>query len=719
MTLKAKIFSILAIIMVLSWASIGIAVYKLMRMAPELSQTAQQVNTVADVSVPLLVTIKDIQIDVIQVQGWLTDISATRGLPGFGDGFDMAEEYAQKFNHHVKSAYTLAETAGLGEVIAALQEVEQSFASFYAGGRAMAQVYIDFGPEAGNLQMNEFDAKAEAMANAMQGLVSLVSETATGGLEGLHDMTEQVKLDNQSLIVQLVIFGVLSALITGVGAVYLFRTITTSFGELAQDVEAVMDEDSDQPLRMDSERKDEFGPVAHALAAFRENMKKARQQEADLREARMREIEKAHEADQAEARAQAKLATERAEAERKALEQELQAAEEISTVVSACATGDFSQKLDESRFKGAFAEICRGVNKIGDVTLSELEEIRVALQALSNGDLTYRLQPGDNGIFAQMREAVNATSQSIADSINQIEESSSLINESTTEVADAAGALAQRTERSAATLEETAEAIQALSAHVANSADLAGNANEKAAEIQKMAEEGKEIVDATVTAIHEIHTSTAAISKTITLIDDITFQTNLLALNAGVEAARAGEAGRGFAVVASEVRDLAAKSSDAAREISTLINASQQQVKNGVRMVDQTGKALNSIADGVTSIAGQIGDISRSTTQQSNSISEINLATKQLDQTTQENAAMFEQTTATSMALKHEAQSLARVVAAFRTEGEPTNMEQTKRPKENEVKKTAATGVTQQKPVSQVAPQPEEVVEIDDGWDDF
>lgn len=719
MTLKAKIYTILVITMVLSWSIIGLAVYKLTRMAPELTVTAQQVTTVADVSVPLLIAIKDIQNDVIQVQGWLTDISATRALPGFDDGFDMAARYAEEFDKHVKNAHVLANTAGLDEVSVALQEVEQAFAPFYASGRAMAQVYIDFGPEAGNQLMDEFDVRAETMANAMQSLVGLVSETATTGLEGLHDLTGELKVGNERLVTLLVAIGLISAIVMVAGTLYLVRTISTSFGDLAQDVEAVMDEDNDQPLRLDSKRKDEFGPVAQALAAFRENMKEARKREVQLREARLREIEKNHEADQAEARAQAKLANERAAAERKALEQERLAAQEISTVISACAAGDFSQRLDETRFSGAFAEICKGVNKIGEVTLSGLNDIRLALQALSNGDLTYRMQTGDDGIFAEIRDAVNATSQSIAESIGQIEESSRLINESTTEVADAASALAQRTERSAATLEETAEAIQALSAHVANSADLAGNANKRAAEIQKMAEEGKEIVNATVTAIHEIHTSAAAISKTITLIDDITFQTNLLALNAGVEAARAGEAGRGFAVVASEVRDLAAKSSDAAQEISALINASQQQVKNGVAMVDQTGKALNSIADGVTSIAGQIGEISNSTTQQSNSISEINLATKQLDQTTQENAAMFEQTTATSMALKHEAQILARIVAAFRTEGGLTDLERTKNSNLNEPKNPAASSVPQQKPVSQAAPEPEDIIKIDDDWNDF
>lgn len=720
MTLKAKIISILAISIILGWAGIGLAVYELRTQMPELERNVKHVATISDVSVPLLVTIKDIQNDVIQVQGWLTDISATRGLPGFDDGFDMAREYAEKFARDVDSARSLATSAGLSEVVAALDRVEAAFGPFYEGGKAMAQAYIDGGPEAGNPQMDRFDSDAQGMADAMQALVSIVAGQADGGLNMLADMAEDARRDNIRMMSLLLIFGAVSAAIMAGGALYLIRTIRQSFAELSRDVETVMNEESDAPLQLDPARKDEFGPVAEALAAFRANLAESRKRAEELREAQIREIEARREAEQAEARSQARLAAEKAAAEKERLEQELKAAEEISAVVAACAAGDFSQKLDPSRFKGAFAEICKGVNQIAETTQTGLEEIRKALHALASGDLAYRLEGQGDGIFADIRAAMNATTQTIAESISQIEESSGQINESTAEVADAASALAQRTERAAATLEETAEAIQGLSAHVANSAELAGNANEMASEVQKKAEEGKEIVDATVAAIHKIHDSTAAISKTITLIDDITFQTNLLALNAGVEAARAGEAGRGFAVVASEVRDLAARSSDAAQEISALINASQQQVKTGVAMVDQTGKALNAIADGVTSIAERINEISSSTTEQANSISEISLATKQLDQTTQENAAMFEQTSATSMALKHEAGILAQVVAAFRKGNGPAEEEARPEtpPQTSPELEVTQHGVVQQKPLSQIAPEPE-TEEIDDGWDDF
>ena len=205
-----------------------------------------------------------------------------------------------------------------------------------------------------------------------------------------------------------------------------------------------------------------------------------------------------------------------------------------------------------------------------------------------------------------------------------------------------------------------------MAEHVAKSVELAKDADQATAEIQKKASESDQIVEDTVAAMTEIQASTAAIQKTISMIDDITFQTNLLALNAGVEAARAGDAGRGFAVVAAEVRDLAARSSEAAREIALLISSSEEQVRKGVKMVDQTGTAFKAIAEGVTAISGRIAEMATSAVEQSTSITEISSATQQLDNVTQQNAAMFEETTATSVALQHETENLAKVIGGFK-----------------------------------------------------
>jgi len=395
---------------------------------------------------------------------------------------------------------------------------------------------------------------------------------------------------------------------------------------------------------------------------------------------------------------------------------EQKAAEEIAIVVSSCSRGDFTQELKIDDKEGVFAEICNGINDIRVATNSGLNQIRRVLEALAAGDLTKRMEGNFEGIFQEIRLVMDATSQGLSDSIGKIDQSSNLIGVSTNEVADAATSLAQRTEHSAATLEETSAAIQMLSGHVSTSADLANHANSAAGEIQQKAEESNEIVDATVAAMQEIQTSTASMGKTITLIDDITFQTNLLALNAGVEAARAGDAGRGFAVVASEVRDLAARSSDAAREIAALISTSEEQVNKGVSMVDQTGSALKSISDGISGIAKQIAEISSSAAEQSSSISEINLATKQLDQATQQNAAMFEETTATSVALKQETDNLASVIATFDIGGDNAVADTAEIDRKPEAA-VQGDAIVQSRPTSNLAEDPEDPAP--EGWSKF
>lgn len=426
-----------------------------------------------------------------------------------------------------------------------------------------------------------------------------------------------------------------------------------SKGELETDIQFV-------------ERRDEVGAIARSLQVLRDSLVTANKERKNREAAEIAELARQREAEKAEQDARVARIAER-EAENEAIRvRDQKAAAEISVVVTACSEGDFSQHLQTEDKEGVFAEICEGINRIGAVTNSGLGEIQTALEALSSGDLTYVMSGDFKGVFANIRHVMDATTTSLASSIGQIDHSSTLIGASTREVSEAAISLAQRTENSAATLEETSAAVQMLSGHVSSSAELAADANTEAGKIQRLAEDSTQIVAATVEAMHKIQSSSTAMGKTISLIDDITFQTNLLALNAGVEAARAGEAGRGFAVVASEVRDLAARSSDAAREVAALIATSAEQVNKGVSMVDQTGTALKSISDGVSGIAKQVSDISHSATEQSGSVSEIVLATKQLDQATQENAAMFEETTATSVALQKETENLATVIATFK-----------------------------------------------------
>lgn len=238
------------------------------------------------------------------------------------------------------------------------------------------------------------------------------------------------------------------------------------------------------------------------------------------------------------------------------------------------------------------------------------------------------------------------------------------------------------------------------------------------ADAQSNAEKGGEVARQAVDAMDGIKTSSQEISKITSVIDDIAFQTNLLALNAGVEAARAGEAGRGFAVVATEVRALAQRSSDAAREIDTLISSSGEQVERGVTLVDNTGAALASIVKSVSEISKRVSTIAASAREQSGALAEINTAVNELDHVTQQNAAMFEETTAASHALTAEADALAGAVARFKLDRAAARPAAQATPAPSEAK-VASEPVPATEGNAALKVAPSEAPVADPGWEEF
>jgi len=295
-----------------------------------------------------------------------------------------------------------------------------------------------------------------------------------------------------------------------------------------------------------------------------------------------------------------------------------------------------------------------------------VDSLAEGLEKLADGDLAFRLSTAFAPQFEKLRGDYNKAVERLEGTIASIVASTKGMNGSIRELSQAAGALSRRTEQQAASLEETAAALDEITATVAKSASGAKQASVVVANARGDAGQSADVVSRAVSAMGEIEHSSNQIGQIIGVIDEIAFQTNLLALNAGVEAARAGESGRGFAVVASEVRALAQRSAEAAKEIKALISASTEQVGAGVHLVAETGQALQRIVAQVAEIDALVSEIAASSQEQATGLNEVNTAVNRMDQTTQQNAAMVEESTAASHALAAEAESLANAVSRFR-----------------------------------------------------
>ncbi len=292
--------------------------------------------------------------------------------------------------------------------------------------------------------------------------------------------------------------------------------------------------------------------------------------------------------------------------------------------------------------------------------------LAVGMKALAAGDLTYQINEPVSEDFEALRDDFNSAVKQLGDTLTSVAAATRTIDGGTREISAGTEDLSKRTEQQAASLEETAAALDQITVNVTNSTQRAEEAREIATRAKSSATKSGEVVAQAVDAMSRIEGSSNQISNIIGVIDEIAFQTNLLALNAGVEAARAGEAGKGFAVVAQEVRELAQRSAQAAKEIKGLIQNSAGEVGNGVKLVRETGEALKGIENLILSINDHMNAIATSAREQSSGLSEVNTAVNQMDQVTQQNAAMVEESNAASASLAMESERLSDLIARFK-----------------------------------------------------
>jgi methyl-accepting chemotaxis protein len=331
-------------------------------------------------------------------------------------------------------------------------------------------------------------------------------------------------------------------------------------------------------------------------------------------------------------------------------------------------------------------EASRGANEIERARIAEAERQRAqdmaeatsglaeGLKHLAGGNLLFRLDDNFAEDFEPLRENFNAAVVQLAESLRAVSDATGSIDDGAQEISLSAQDLSRRTEHQAVSLEQTAAALDQITQNVASSSTRTAEARHVAIEANKSARHSGEVVSSAVAAMERIERSSSQISSIVGVIDEIAFQTNLLALNAGVEAARSGEAGKGFAVVAQEVRELAQRSAQAAKEIKDLILNSVDEVSNGVKLVRDTGDTLKIIEEQIVLINTQLDAVTAASNEQSVTLSEVNRAVNQMDQVTQKNAAMAEESTAASTALAIEAKRLREIVSEFQIDaGDTTN----------------------------------------------
>lgn len=285
--------------------------------------------------------------------------------------------------------------------------------------------------------------------------------------------------------------------------------------------------------------------------------------------------------------------------------------------------------------------------------------------ASGGGDLTQRLPVRGRNEIAELATQFNAFADKMNDVLLDVRDSSDSVRVASSEIASASQDLAGRTDTTASSLQETSASMEELTSTVSHTADSASQASGLAQSASQSATRGGEVVGDVVKTMDEIETASQQVAEIVTTMDGIAFQTNLLALNASVEAARAGEEGRGFAVVASEVRQLATRSADASREIKSLIDNASNKTQSGAELARSAGTAMNEIVDGVTRVTDVLNEISAATSEQRDGIGQVNVAVTDLDNMTQQNAAMVEESATAAAELKAQSQRLAETVGAF------------------------------------------------------
>ena len=522
---------------------------------------------------------------------------------------------------------------------------------------AQGKALLNFGDDRGlvdkGIALAAQAVSSQKPASVLDGSLHLAAVPAyfgkDHGLVGAVTMTWDLAAYRNEVIAEQVRNGLIAlglALVAMVGlALFLMRRVTGPVRALTAVAGRLANSAFDVTIPA-AGRRDELGDLARAIEVFRAN---------GMRVAEMTEAEAVRIVEDEKARAR--------------MMAELQSA--FGDVVDAAVSGDFSRRVPTTFPDPELNGLAGSVNNLVETVDRGLGATGEVLGALASADLTRRVEGNFEGAFGQLRDDTNRVADKLSEVIVRLRETSRSLKTATGEILAGANDLSGRTTKQAATIEETSAAMETLASTVLENARRAQDASDTAGVMTQTAERGGRVMHAANEAMERITTSSARISNIIGLIDDIAFQTNLLALNASVEAARAGEAGKGFAVVAVEVRRLAQSAAQASSEIKGLIEQSSAEVLNGGRLVAEAAQQLESMLQDIRQNHGLMETIARDNRTQATGIEEISAAVRQMDEMTQHNAALVEQTNAAIEQTEAQAVELDAIVDIFTLEARP------------------------------------------------
>jgi methyl-accepting chemotaxis protein len=437
----------------------------------------------------------------------------------------------------------------------------------------------------------------------------------------------------------MLISALILMVIAGLLALILSRRITSPITRLTRAMASLAQGQFDVPVPF-SRGKDEIGDMARAVEVFREN---------GLKVAQLTEAEAARSLRDQQARAE--------------MMAELQSA--FGNVVEAAAAGDFTRTVDVRFADPELNGLAVGINEVMAIVNQGLLQTGAVLRALAEADLTHRMEGNYKGAFATLSHDINQVTDRLSSIISQLRSASGTLSAATTEILAGSNDLSTRTAEQSGAIEKTSGTMYHLAETVRQNADLAKEASDVAARLMRNAEESGQVMASASESMERITASSLQISGIIGLIDDIAFQTNLLALNASVEAARAGDAGRGFAVVAIEVRRLAQSAANASSDVKKLIERSAQEVRGGSDLVHGATSKIEEMLANARSSADLVGSIASESSKQASAIGEVSAAMRMLEETTQHNSSLVDETNAAISTTELQVAEMDRLVDLF------------------------------------------------------